>query len=82
VADGSEQPTTAKPLQGPAGVFALLGGRKCALTIAAMLILGVLTALGRIEQERALASLNWLVGIGVGSIGVEDVFKQLKGGGK
>lgn len=54
------------------GLFAFFGGRKSSLSIIAIICVAALAGFERISVERFIELLPWLVGIGAGSIALED----------
>jgi len=54
------------------GLFQFFGGRKATFVIVAIICVGALTAFDKITTERFIELLPWLVGIGAGSIALED----------
>jgi len=64
------------------GLFSFLGGRKAAFVITAIVCTAALTAFDKITIERFIELLPWLVGIGAGSIALEDGLGHLGNKGK
>ena len=54
------------------GLFSFFGGRKSTFVITAIICVAALTAFERIPVDKFLELLPWLVGIGAGSIALED----------
>ena len=59
------------------GLFAFFGGRKSSLSIIAIICVAALAGFERISVERFIELLPWLVGIGAGSIALEDGLRHL-----
>tara|TARA_R110002020_G_scaffold145643_1_gene319865 strand:- start:105 stop:302 length:198 start_codon:yes stop_codon:yes gene_type:complete len=53
-------------------LFGFFGGRKNATVWIAIIAMSVLTGFGKVEVGKFIETLTWLVGLGVGSIALED----------
>jgi len=53
-------------------LFQFFGGRKATFVFTAIICIAALTCFDKISIERFLELLPWLVGIGAGSIALED----------
>ena len=58
-------------------LFSFFGGRKNATVWIAIISMAVLAGFGKVEIDKFIETLTWLVGLGVGSIAIEDGLSSL-----
>jgi len=66
---GGHPEAKGKPMR---NLFSFFGGRKSTLVITAIVATAALTCFDKITVDKFLELLPWLVGIGAGSIALED----------